>query len=267
MWPTSIAMRSVDRKISALATFNVVQLLLVVLAFQSAINWLPHTADAESCVVYLLDPSLRTVHSTPLTEATAGEQFVVTTSIIGCAEVATPFVTLIEARNSKGITEFLGWQGGELGGPAYSAEIGLAWIPRHGGEYELRTIVISSLENPTVLSEVMKTSLTIAENQGKTIIVIPYSADPADHSSNFEPTFVKVVLGVNSTVVWTNGDNIRHRLEADPGFPEHDFVSESGQLYLQPGYSYQLEFTKPGLFHFKDMDRAWMQGTVHIVPQ
>lgn len=220
---------------------------------------------ASFCSLKLSAPSLMSVFSHPLAAATAGEQFVIATTITTCIEEEQAFVAIIEVRNSDGITEYLGWQSGILREKNDSTQIGLSWVPRHGGNYELRTFAISGFENPLILSAVMTTNLSIADSTGKAVIVIPYNPEPALQQVGFDPSLLKVVLGVNSTVVWTNGDNVSHSLIGDPSSP-NPFDFDGEHVFLYPGYSFQHVFTEADSFHYLDRDRDWMRGIVWVIP-
>ncbi len=91
---------------------------------------------------------------------TPGQQVVLTTSILNNLEDELPFVGLIEVRDSQGITQFLAWQTGVLNADG-RAEIGLSWTPQVQGDYQVRTFVLSNLNNPIVLSEVKTTNITV----------------------------------------------------------------------------------------------------------
>ncbi|MGH9877871.1 MAG: cupredoxin domain-containing protein [Nitrososphaera sp.] len=207
---------------------------------------------------------MKTVFSPPIAGPEAGGQFVTTTAVWGCREGSGSFVAILEVRNSHGITETLGWQAGQLGPPDDSVEIGLDWVPVRDGEYELRTFGISSFENPEVLSNVVRTrDIWLGESPGQTVIAIPYDPDPVTETVTFQPSVVKVVLGINNTFVWTNGDNVSHRIIQAPDYQSSfDF----NDVFLHPGQSFQHVFTQAGVLSYRDADRYWMRGIVYVIP-
>ena len=221
-------------------------------------------AHASSCSLLLSEPTLRQVHSGGVRSVEAGDLLVFTTVIRGCAHEDSQLVAIIEARNSNGVTEFLEWQPAEIEA-LESTELGLSWVPLHSGNYELRTFAISGFDNPVVLSTVMTTDVSIAEPSNRAVIVIPPDKDPSTQQVTFEPSVLKVILGVNNTVIWKNGDNVSHRIIPDPDSPD-DFEFDTKQVYLYPGYSYSHVFTEAGSFHYVDADREWMRGIVWVIP-
>lgn len=66
-----------------------------------------------------------------------------------------------------GTTILLDWQTGTVL-PRGSMQVGVSWIPKHTGEYELRTFAISSFDNPEILSPFANPQVTISS------IVIPF---------------------------------------------------------------------------------------------
>jgi hypothetical protein len=86
-------------------------------------------------------------------EGFVGDQIILSTQVHSQSSDVTQFVTLIEVRDSYGITQLFGWQTGSLDSMA-SSEMGLAWTPAFADRYSVRTFVIESLENPQILSAV-----------------------------------------------------------------------------------------------------------------
>lgn len=66
---------------------------------------------------------------------------------------------IIEVRDASGIMVQIAWQSGvvEVGG---LMSVGVSWMPKYAGTYELRTFVISGLENPHILSTVSSSKVT-----------------------------------------------------------------------------------------------------------
>jgi hypothetical protein len=105
-------------------------------------------------------PRLQDVSGQDIDEVSAGQQVVLTTDVRNNEASATPFVALIEVRDSSGVTVFLAWQTGTL--PANGrTQVGLSWTPEDSGDYEVRTFVISNLNRPDILSEVETSDITV----------------------------------------------------------------------------------------------------------
>lgn len=84
----------------------------------------------------------------------------------------------------------------------------------------------------------------------------------------YDPPHVKVVLGVNNTVLWVNGEkeNISHDVTHEECFSQKpgcikDFVSK----LFPPGESFQYTFTSKGLYRYVCAAHPWMRGEVLVV--
>jgi len=105
-------------------------------------------------------PELQDVTGQEIDEVSAGQQVVLATSVRNNNDAPQPFVALIEVRDDTGVTVFLAWQTGTL--PASGqTQVGLSWTPDTSGDYEIRTFVISDLNNPQVLSPVSESNITV----------------------------------------------------------------------------------------------------------
>jgi plastocyanin len=176
-------------------------------------------------------------------------------------------VAIVEVRNSNGITEQLGWQPGDFERQGESGEIGVSWVPVNSGNYQLRVFAISSFEHPAVLSPVATSDVTVEENPSKAVVaIIPYDGEPSIHNAMFEPSVLTIVMGVNNTIVWTNGDNVSHRFVGETSFSDpSDF--DGKRVFLYPGYSYEHVFTRAGLYQYADPDREGMHGIIWVIPR
>ncbi len=103
-------------------------------------------------------------------------------------------------------------------------------------------------------------------------VVIPEGASNPNSGKTFEPQTIKVVIGVNNTVRWTNNDIVPHWIEADDDkdpdffrettFGASSFIGER-HSYLNPGEAFEYTFTKPGEFGYHG--QPWESGTVIVV--
>lgn len=106
-------------------------------------------------------PSLKDVTGNELSSVTAGQQVVLSTSVVNNLDRAQPFAAILEVRDSSGVTVFLAWQTGSLN-QAGQTQVGLSWTPDNPGNYTIRTFVISDLNNPQILSKVMESQITVS---------------------------------------------------------------------------------------------------------
>jgi hypothetical protein len=106
-------------------------------------------------------PVARDVQNRPVSEVTVGQQIVLSTQIVNNIGNDQPFVGLIEVRDDTGVTVFLSWQTGTLT-PSGRTDVGISWTPEIAGDYEVRTFVISNLENPQILSPVARSEISVS---------------------------------------------------------------------------------------------------------
>lgn len=105
-------------------------------------------------------PEPKDVTGETLDEVSVGQQVVLTTNVVNTEASPQSFVALIEVRDSNGVTVFLAWQTGTLSANGQT-QVGLSWTPDIADDYEVRTFVISDLNNPTILSPVETSNITV----------------------------------------------------------------------------------------------------------
>ncbi|HEX2615540.1 MAG TPA: hypothetical protein VHL10_08595, partial [Nitrososphaera sp.] len=109
---------------------------------------------------------------------------------------------------------------------------------------------------------VVTSKIDVAESS-KTVIVIPNDPDPALQQSNFEPSAIKVVLGLNSTVTFVNQGSVPHRLVVE--HDSADQVAFQKYVFIPPYDSFVYNFTDTGEFWYSDRDMVWMHGYVDVL--
>ena len=73
----------------------------------------------------------------------------------------------------------------------------------------------------------------------------------------YSPDTITVVIGINNTVFWTNGDSAPHTVTSDTAG-----VFNSGNM--NSGDTFQFTFTTPGTYTYHCTYHSWMQGTVVV---
>ena len=106
-------------------------------------------------------PEPQDIQGKTLNEVKAGQQVVLSTTVLNKIDEAQPYVAIVEVRDSNGITVFLGWTTGTMNANG-QATVGLSWTAEQAGDYQLRTFVISSLSNPNILSEPVTSMLHVS---------------------------------------------------------------------------------------------------------
>ncbi|HJS82419.1 MAG TPA: hypothetical protein VJ742_06245 [Nitrososphaera sp.] len=118
---------------------------------------------AQEAVLQPETPELKDRSGAVLTNAVAGELSVISATVNNNSTQDENFVAMVEARSSIGITELLEFQIAQAS-ENNSIEFGISWTPEEAGTYELRTYLLSGLQEPQVLSEVTTKQITVEEN-------------------------------------------------------------------------------------------------------
>jgi plastocyanin len=97
--------------------------------------------------------------------------------------------------------------------------------------------------------------------QSSTMIQVSVEAGSGTNVNlpGYTPADITVVIGVNSTVKWTNNDNMPHTVTASDG------SFDSGNL--KPDATYVYTFTKAGVYHYNCTYHSWMHGTVTVLTE
>lgn len=85
---------------------------------------------------------------------------VLSTDVINNNPEPQKFTAIIEVRDARGVTLFLGWQSGTLN-PNGHTEVGLSWAPKQAGAYQLRTFIISGFQDLEILSPVITSTVGV----------------------------------------------------------------------------------------------------------
>ena len=97
-------------------------------------------------------PKIKDMQGKVLTYSLKGQLVLVSMNIRNRLGHDQSFVLILEARDSKGVTQFLAFSFGTLKAGAHE-EVGISWTPEIGN-YELRSFLITSFEESSVLSRV-----------------------------------------------------------------------------------------------------------------
>ncbi|MEO9294258.1 MAG: hypothetical protein ABI347_01510 [Nitrososphaera sp.] len=98
-----------------------------------------------------------------LDHAVKGQQQVILSSAISNQRnVTQSFVVVFEVRDSDGSSVYVGWQNATLA-PKGQMQVGMSWLANVAGDYDIRTVIVSSLANPIVLAEVTSTMVSVQD--------------------------------------------------------------------------------------------------------
>jgi plastocyanin len=107
------------------------------------------------------------------------------------------------------------------------------------------------------------TSISISANpnpifsSGYIRVYIPAGASIGASVANFDPQNIKVVIGVNNTVIWMDLDPQVHCILGANG------LFKSGNLTA--GQTWIYVFSTPGIYKYYDAYYGWLNGTVNVV--
>jgi len=94
-------------------------------------------------------------------------------------------------------------------------------------------------------------------------VTIVLGAGTNTSSLGYSPDVIRVVIGVNNTVVWTNNDTAPHTVTSVAGgIPSGAQAFNSGNL--NPGQTWNYTFTQPGTYEYRCIYHYWMKGTVVV---
>jgi plastocyanin len=113
-----------------------------------------------------------------------------------------------------------------------------------------------SLKNSASAS-LARSSTTAVTYHGTTVIVTIQNGAGDSSSLGFFPTTITVVLGVNSSVKWTNEDYSIHTATANDG------AFDSGNI--DPGTNFTYVFTTAGTYSYHCDYHVWMKGTIIVL--
>jgi len=114
-----------------------------------------------------------------------------------------------------------------------------------------------SFAKPSVAEEIL-------EPEESTVIkMILGSADP-NQQDNFVPSLVRLQLGIDNHIIWTNDDDVAHTVT-----PDHKVADAYSGLFgssgvILPGETYEFLFTGPHEIAYHCEPHPWMTGTVIV---
>lgn len=106
---------------------------------------------------------------------------------------------------------------------------------------------------------------TLSCSTGLACVIMPTNAA----LDNFDPVNMTVVLGVNSTVQWTNKDSVAHTVVVCPVGGGQECAPSAALVsspLLNSGDTFEVTFNSTGTYHyFCSIHPATMKGTILVV--
>ncbi len=143
--------------------------------------------------VSVMYPTLFDTRGQEITYLEIGRQVVVRLVLQSNLISDQHFVVLTEIRDEAGISQYLAWQSGKLSATGnYTTET--SWVPDSGcyenssecnDGYQIRVFVLSGLENPQVLSEVVVRDIAVIQAGSKADKIYALELDSELHSIRY----------------------------------------------------------------------------------
>ena len=89
------------------------------------------------------------------------------------------------------------------------------------------------------------------------VIVVIQKGASLNVRLGFSPAFVKVVIGVNNTIIWRNEDTDDHTA--------HSNIPEFDSKIIPPGASFTHTFQRSGSYPYHCDPHPWMTGLVTVI--
>ncbi|MEM4297319.1 MAG: cupredoxin domain-containing protein [Nitrososphaerota archaeon] len=114
---------------------------------------------------------------------------------------------------------------------------------------------------PHTTSTLPKTTGTYTTNPytaaaPKEVTIVNPVGSSTDTSKTFEPPHVKLVRGVNNTVIWVNEDIVPHTATS---------IDRLFDSILQPGQRASYTFNNIGVYRYSCTLHPWMNGVVEVI--
>jgi plastocyanin len=98
-----------------------------------------------------------------------------------------------------------------------------------------------------------------------TYIDIEYGAYDSSSGKSYFPKEVRVTLGIDNKVVWTNRDVVSHSVISSFGYIDKLTGKKFDSGMILPGSTFEFVFTEPGEYWYHAEPHPWMQGKVEVV--
>jgi len=114
-----------------------------------------------------------------------------------------------------------------------------------------------SFAKPSVAEEILEPT------ESTVIRMITGSADP-NQQDNFVPKLVRLQLGIDNHIIWSNDDDVAHTVT-----PDHKLADSYSGLFgssgvILPGETYEFLFTEAHEVAYHCEPHPWMTGTVIV---
>lgn len=162
-------------------------------------------------------PELKDTVGKKIGSATVGQLVVISTTVVNNRDSVLPFTAIIEVRDESDVTVYLRFQIGDVNANGQS-EIGLSWLPKDEGSYQLRAFAISNFTRPQVLAWVKTSEVSVIQSCDR-----PYCSTFGDAS--YAESYTKIQASEQSFI----------------GLFTYDFDEKCQSMILQRCTPYKLD--------------------------
>ncbi len=103
--------------------------------------------------------------------------------------------------------------------------------------------------------------ISLQSPSGRNVSAGPRVAKVTVTAGGFVPATLSITK--NTKVIWTNGDNKLHRIQANP-HPTGDSLPGLKSEVLANGHTYEYTFTKTGTYAYHDFINPTTNGTIEV---
>lgn len=196
------------------------------------------------------EPEIVDVNGDPVTEVYVGEHLFVRNPFISSKMEDIDYISIMLVKDDNGFTKLLSLTAGHVKARETAVPIH-PWMADKSGQITIQFFVWSSLDQPIPISSVKTVTVSVFP-----LVKILYGSVNPEQQENYSPQVIKVVLGVNSTVVWLNEDLVPSSVTSDQGH------FDSGPI--QPNQTWSYTFTKEGIYDYHSEPHPWMKGVVIV---
>jgi len=128
-------------------------------------------------------------------------------------------------------------------------------LMRRTGPARLPILILAALALCLVLGGLPERATPVAQSSAALVQIVPNASTMGNLA--YDPDVIKVVIGVNNTVVWRNNDNVVHTAT---GTNFTGFTTGN----IQPGASASYTFNTAGTYPYHCIYHPGMVGTVIV---
>jgi plastocyanin len=98
-----------------------------------------------------------------------------------------------------------------------------------------------------------------------TKIDIEYGASISSVGKGYLPKEVRVTLGLDNRIVWTNRDIVPESVISDTGYNDKLTGKKFESRWILPNSTFEFTFTEPGEYSYHAEPHPWMRGKIIVV--